>query len=94
MKKKNLNLKALKVQSFVTGSEENANKIKGGSYLCETEADPFFCGGYGGDGGGTTVPCGTANATNCGNCSQTCNTCQCTVTCITCNCGTQNFYVC
>lgn len=89
MKKKQLNLKSLKIQSFITEGSLSANKVKGGSYLCETEADPFFCGGYGGGGGGTTAPCGTANATNCGNCSNyTCNNPNTACSCQTCGCPT------
>lgn len=79
MKKKNLNLKKLKVQSFVTAMDEPADKtkeVKGG-------ATDFY-----------NQNCGPILTASCG-CTNTCNTCSCTCySCLTCYCGTQDFYAC
>lgn len=81
MKKKNLNLKKLKVQSFVTSMDEPADKtkeVKGGI--------SNFYGGCGGTGG--TGTCNTCR-TDC-NCTHTCYS-RCWSGC---HCGTQDFYAC
>ena len=88
MKKKQINLKNLQVKSFVTDGKFNNAQVKGGSNLCDTNDDPFFCGGYGGGGGGgsnvASCNCPTLDQSCQGNCSNLAGTCscQCTAGCI------------
>jgi len=83
MKKKQLALKNLKVKSFVTEQQLRTSKIKGGSYLCDTAADPFFCGGYdeGGGGSGASCYCPTLDQSCRNACSNLAGTCSCNNTC-------------